>query len=98
MTKAFACGGGGGKVDNTSVANRDLILKCFVRSTNTNKANIVETTVLIITKILIHLGNKGLGGVLSSAILLEGILLPFLSILSINASKSVGWSNHLGLP
>ena len=88
--KAVASGGGG-KVDSTSVANRDLILKCFVRSTNTNKANNVETTVLIITKILlIYLGNKGLGRVLSSSILLEGILLPFLSILSINVSKSVG--------
>ena len=88
--KAVACGSGG-KVDNTSVANRELILKCFVRSTNTSKANSVETTVLTITKILlIHPGNKGLGGVLSSATFFVGILLPFLSIFSINASKSVG--------
>ena len=57
--KAVASGGGG-NVDNTNVANKDLILKCFVNSTNTSKANSVETTVLIITKILlIHLGNRG---------------------------------------
>ena len=79
---------GGGEVSITKEAIKDFTLKCFANSSNTTRVNSVEIT---ITKILLsHLGNKSFGGVLFSVSFLVGILFPFLSILSIKTSKSVG--------
>ena len=73
--------GGGGKVARTKEAIKDFILKCLVKSSNTTRVNSVESTVQIITKILLsYLGNKGFGGVLFSVSLLMGIFFPFLFI------------------
>ena len=86
--------GGGGKVARTKEAIKDFILKYFVKRHNTIKVNSVENTVHTMTKILLsHLGNKGFSGILFAVSFLVEILFPFLSILSIKTSKSIGWSN-----
>ena len=82
---------GGGKVAITKEAIKDFILKCFAKSSNTARVNSVENTVQTITKILLsHLGSNGFGSILLSVSFLVGIVFPFLSILSIKTSKSVG--------
>ena len=82
---------GCGNVAITKEAIKDFILKCFAKSSNTTRVSSVENTVQIITIILLSpLGNKGLGGTLFSVSFLVGILFPFLSILSMKTSKSVG--------
>ena len=90
---------GDGKVAITKEAIKDFILKCFAKSSSTTRVNSVENTVHIITKILLsHRGSKGFGGTLFSVSFLVGILFPFLSILSMKTSKSVGWSNLFCFP
>ena len=82
---------GGGKVAITKEAIKDFILKCFTKSSNTTRVSRLENTVQTIPKILLsHLGNKGFGGILFSVPFSVGILFPFLSILSMKTSKSVG--------
>ena len=90
---------GGGKVAITKEAIKDFILKCFAKNSSTTRVSSVENMVETRTKILLsHLGSKGFGGTLFSVLFLVGILFPFLSILSMKTSKSVGWSHLFCLP